>query len=101
VARISIKPWSYSLTIGLQLFWLASTVVTLLTPNYKAAMDAFMKEIRVSMHLPETQFLPPNFSQNYGWAVILGLVVAGAVLALLVYYRPRFLEAASRAAPAS
>ncbi len=40
-------------------------------------------------------------SQNYGWAVILGLVVAGAVLALLVYYRPRFLEAASRAAAVS
>jgi len=101
IGLLKLKPWSYSLTIGLQLFRLASTVVTLLTPNSKAEMDVFMKEIRASMHLPETQFLPPNFSQNYGWAVILGLVVAGAVLALLVYYRPRFLEAASRAAAAS
>ena len=101
IGLLKLKPWSYSLTIGLQLFWLASTVVTLLTPNYKADIDAFMKEIRASMHLPETQFSPENFSQNYGWAVILGLVVAGAVLGLLVYYRPRFLEAASRAAAAS
>ena len=101
IGLLKLKPWSYSLTIGLQLFWLASTVVTLLTPKYKAEMDAFMKEIRASMHLPETQFLPANFSQNYGWAVILGLAVAGAVLALLVYYRPRFLEAASRAAAVS
>ena len=98
---LKLKPWSYSLTIGLQLFWLASTVVTLLTPNYKAEMDSFIKEIQASMHLPETQFSQGSFSQNYGWAVILGLVVAGAILGMLVYYRPRFLEAASRASAAS
>ena len=101
IGLLKLKPWSYSLTIGLQLFWLASTVVTLLTPNYKAEMDSFIKEIQASMHLPETQFSQGSFSQNYGWAVILGLVVAGAILGMLVYYRPRFLEAASRASAAS
>src|SRR6266852_639966 len=53
VGLLKLKPWSYSLTIGLQLFWLASTVVTLLTPNYKSAMDSFVKEMLSSLHLPE------------------------------------------------
>jgi hypothetical protein len=97
VGLLKLKPWSYSLTIGLQLFWLASTVVTLLTPNYKSVMDSFMKEMQASLHLPETQFPPGNFAHNYGWTVVLGLLFAGAILGLLVYYRPRFLEAASRA----
>jgi len=100
VGLLKLKPWSYSLTIGLQLFWLASTVVTLLTPNYKSAMDSFVKEMLSSLHLPETQFSPVNFAHNYGWTVVLGLLFAGAILGLLVYYRPRFLEAASRAAAA-
>jgi hypothetical protein len=101
IGLLKLKPWSYSLTIGLQCFWLASTVVTLLTPNYKAVMDSFIEKFQASLHLPETPFSPANFSHNYGWAVVLGLLVACAVLGLLVYYRPRFLEAASRAALAS
>ena len=101
VGLLKLKPWSYSLTIGLQLFWLASMVVTVLTPNYNAVMDSMMKEMQASMHLPETQFPSVNFAHHYGWSIIVGLTIAGAVLGLLVYYRPRFLEAASRAASAS
>ncbi len=98
IGLLKLKPWSYSLTMGLQLFWLASTVVTVLTPNYKSVMDSFMKEMQASLHLPETQFSPVNFAHNYGWTVVLGLLFAVAILGLLIYYRQRFLEAASRAA---
>jgi hypothetical protein len=98
---LRLKPWSYNLTIGLQLFWLASMGPSVLSPNYNAVMDSFMKEMQASMHLPDTPFSAANFSHNYGWTVVLGLLVAGAILGLLVYYRPRFLEAASRAATAS
>jgi len=101
VGLLRLKAWSYSLAIGLQLFWLASTVVTVLSPNYNAVMDSFMKEMQASLHLPETQFSLASFSHNYGWTVVLGLILAGAILGLLVFYRPRFLEAASRAASAS
>jgi hypothetical protein len=101
IGLLKLKPWSYTLTLGLQLFWLASGAVTVLTPNYKTAMDTFMKEFQASLHLPETPFSPASFSENYGWAVVLGLLISGAVLGLLVYYRPRFLEQASRAASAS
>lgn len=101
VGLLKLKPWSYTLTMGLQLFWLASTVVSVLSPNYKAVMDSFLKEMQASMHLPETQFSAANFSHNYGWTVVLGLLFAGAILGLLVYYRPRFLEAATATATSS
>ncbi|PYU82610.1 MAG: hypothetical protein DMG51_13510 [Acidobacteria bacterium] len=101
IGLLKLKPWSYSLTLGLQLFWLASTVVTVLSPNYNSAMDSFMKEMQATLHLPETQFSPANFSHHYGWTVVLAFLFAGAILGLLVYYRPRFLAAASRAASLS
>ena len=101
VGLLKLKPWSYSVTIGLQLFWLASMVVSVLSPNYNTVMNSFMKEMQASMHLPETPFSMADISHNYSWKVVLGLIVAGAVLGLLVYYRPRFLEAASKAASAS
>jgi hypothetical protein len=101
IGLLKLKAWSYNLTLGLQLFWLASSVVTVLTPNYKTVMDSFMKEFQASLHLPETPFSTADFSQNYGWTVVFGLLIAGAILGILVYYRPRFLQEASRAASAS
>ena len=73
----------------------------MLSPNYNSAMDSFMKEMQATLHLPETPFSPANFSHHYRWTVILAFLFAGAILGLLVYYRPRFLEAASRAASLS
>jgi hypothetical protein len=101
IGLLKLKPWSYPLTIGLQLFWLASTVVSFLSPNYRAVMDSFSRDIQESLHLPQTAFSSADFSHHYGWTMILGFVFAGAILALLFYYRSRFLEAASRAASLS
>ncbi len=101
IGLLKLKPWSYSLTIGLQLFWLASGVVSALTPNYGAVMDSYMKEVQASFHLPETRSSPFNFAQHFGWMLAASLVFAAAILGLLVFYRPRFLEAASRAAAAT
>jgi hypothetical protein len=98
VGLLKLKPWSYSLTIGLQLFWLASGIVTALNHSYVAVMDAYMKDVQASFHLPETQSSLFGFAQHFGWMMAVGLILAAAILGLLVYYRPRFLEAASRAA---
>ncbi|HEY6269532.1 MAG TPA: hypothetical protein VIX11_14605 [Candidatus Acidoferrum sp.] len=101
IGLLKLKSWSYTLTLGLQLFWLASMLVTLLTPNYKTAMDSFMNDIQASMHLPDTPFSAVDISHSYGWSVVLGLLVAVGILGLLVYYRPRFLKEAARAASVS
>jgi len=98
IGLLKLKPWSYSLTIGLQLFWLASAVASMLTPNYSTVMDSYMKEVQASFHLPEAPSYSFNFALHFGWIMVGGLVFAGAILGLLVYYRPRFLEEASRAA---
>lgn len=95
---LKLKPWSYSLTIGLQVFWLTSTAVSMLRPNFKAVMQSFLEQIEASLHLPESQFSPNNFLQHFGWFIVFGLFFAGAILGLLIYYRERFLEAASAAA---
>jgi len=101
IGLLKLKPWSYSLTIGLQLFWLASTVVSVLAPNYSAVMDSYMKEVQASFHLPETHSSPFNFTQHFGWIMVGGVLFAVAILGLLINYRQRFLEAASRAAAAT
>src|SRR5260370_29263345 len=41
IGLLKLKPWSYSLTIGLQLFSLASGVVSLVTPNERTGMDSY------------------------------------------------------------
>jgi hypothetical protein len=69
----------------------------MLSPNYSAVVDSFLKEMQASLHLPESQSSPASFAHHYGWTVVLGLLFAGAILGLLVYYRQRFLEAASAA----
>jgi len=97
IGLLKLKPWSYSLTIGLQRLWLVSALLSALTPNYSALMDSYRKEVRASFPLPEAHSSPFNFAPHYGWRMAGGLVFAGAILGLLVYYRPRFLEVASRA----
>ncbi len=101
VGLLKLKLWSYSLTLGLQVFWLASGAVSVLSPNYNAVMESFLKDMQSSLHLPESQFSPPNFMHHFGWASVLGLLFAGAILGLLVYYRTRFLEAAAATASSS
>jgi len=97
IGILKLKPWGYSLIIGLQMFWLASTAVSLLNPNYSAAITSYIKSIRAWWRLPESQFSPDIFMLQFGWIMKFGLVIAGVLLGILVYYRPRFLAAASAA----
>ncbi len=101
VGVLKLKPWGYSLMIGLQMFWLASSAVSMLSPNYETAITSYMKDIQAWMHLPETQLSPDYFAQNFGWTMKFTIVVGVAILGLLFYYRRRFLEAASAAGASS
>ncbi|HXJ04705.1 MAG TPA: hypothetical protein VNH65_06385 [Candidatus Acidoferrum sp.] len=95
VGLLKLKPWSYSLTIGLQLLWLTSGVVTMLTPGFSARFDAMVTNINEALHLPQDLNGPLDYSQFARWGMIGGVVLGVAILVMLLYYRERFLEAAS------
>lgn len=97
VGLLKLKSWSYSLTIGLQLLWLTSGVVTMLTPGFSASFDAMVAKLNEAMHLPQNLNGPLDYSQFARWGMIGGIVLGAAILVMLLYYRERFLEAASAA----
>jgi hypothetical protein len=95
VGLLKLKPWSYSLTIGLQLLWLTSGVATMLTPGFSASFDAMVGKLAEAMHLPSNLNGPLDYSQFARWGMIGGIVLVVAILVMLLYFRERFLEAAS------
>lgn len=96
IGLLKLKPWSYSATIGLNLFFLASGIVTIVSPNYSSQMESLYQQIRQSMHLPADPVYAPNFSQSR-WSACFGLFLSFAAIGLILYLRRRFLEAADRA----
>lgn len=99
VGLLKLKPWSYSLTIGLQLLWLTSGVVTMLTRGFSASFGAMVSKMNEAMHLPQNLNGPIDYSQFARWGMIGGIVLGVAILVMLLNYRERFLEAASAARP--
>jgi hypothetical protein len=49
------------------------------------------------MHMPANPAYAPDFAHR-GWSVYVGISISVAVLAILLFYRRRFTEAAGRAA---
>ena len=93
-ALLKLKPWSYPLTIAMNVFWLASGVVTLLSPNYKTTMTAFMAQMDDSMHFPNSGPQPPEFLPSTTGSAIFLFALYGLALGILLYYRKPFLETA-------
>lgn len=97
VGLLRLKRWSYDLTLGLQLLWLLSGIVTLISGNYPALIHEVMSSMqaRLGGQYPE---YPPEQMRMFSF---MGLSVPVMILGLLVYYRSRFLEAsASKTNPA-
>src|SRR5216684_2447898 len=69
VGLLKLKAWSYSLTLGLQVFWLASGAVSMLSPNYNAVMESFLKDMQSSLHLPDDRLLQKDFPGGI-WIVV-------------------------------
>jgi hypothetical protein len=99
VGLLKLKTWSYPLTIGMYLIWLASGVISLLTPNSKIILNSAMSKMLGSMHLPDSGYQSPDYMRYMSLGIFLGLAFCGAVLTMLFYYRKRFLEAAAASNP--
>lgn len=94
IGLLTLKRWSYPLTIVLQAFWLSSGVVTFLRPNYQQNLQDLYGEMR----MPESAAASIEFLNHraFAWFIMVpGLVILG----ILFYCRKRFLEASRSVEP--
>lgn len=89
IGLIKLKPWSYPLALGLQAFWLVSGTVTYLSPNYEQLMLQFLAQMPSTANLADS----PEYLHHLRSMSFIGLLVPILVLAMLLYYRTRFLDA--------
>ena len=82
--------WTYTLAIALQILGIVSGIITLLSPNF----DNVMRRAISTTGLPAGSELyqMPSMAHLRGFSFI-GLLFPLAILGLMVYYRPRYLEA--------
>ncbi len=100
IGVIKLKPWALDPLIWFQAVFALSGVVTLLNPHFMPLMKEAMAKMmpKLTGELPANAPLPANmfiFSDNYFKAMMaFGFVLAAAMLAILIFYRKKFLEAA-------
>jgi hypothetical protein len=96
VGLLKLKPWSYPFTIALQLFVIASGIITVLSPRFDSLMKSMISEMYNALHLPPNVYNPFEVIHNFRWFAYFGLLIPLAIVVLLFYYRERFLEAAAK-----
>jgi hypothetical protein len=90
IGLLKLKKWSYPLVLGIQGFWLLSGTITIFSPTF----PRLMQEMLSQMHLPENAAFPYSMRQlQLFWS--LGLLFSILIIAILLFYRPRFMDAAS------
>jgi hypothetical protein len=80
--------WTYSIAIGIQILSIVSGIMTVLSPNF----DSVMRRVMINMNMPTPDVYSAPIAHLRGTSVI-ALIFPLAILGLLAYYRPRFLEA--------
>ena len=106
VGIIKLKPWALDPLIWCQALFFLSGIVTFLNPQFMSTMkEAIAKMMPKIPNLPAGVDLPPNvfpFSDTYFKAMMaFGFLFAAAMLAVLIVYRKRYLEAARAKNPAA
>ena len=90
IGLLRLKRWSYPLVLGMQGFWLLSGIVTAFTPTY----PRLIQEMLSQMSVPETMAFPYSVRQ-FQFFFLFGLLFSVLLIGILVFYRRRFMEAAS------
>lgn len=93
VGLLKLQRWSYSFTIGLQLFILTNGVLTVLNPNLEGMMANVIRQMNNSAHLSNNFVDSPSYAFFFHIGMYGGLLFSAAILVLLFYYRERFLQA--------
>jgi hypothetical protein len=93
---LKLKPWALYAEIVVQCVFLANGVVTVFSPNFisvmRSAMQGIMDQYPASP--AGNLFLSDNYIRG---SMIFGVVLCAAFVALLLFQRSRFLEAAAEA----
>jgi len=100
VGIIKLKPWALDPLIWCKALFFLSGVVTFLNPQFMPAMrEAIAKMMPTNPEIPVNLF---PFSDTYFKAMMaFGFVFGAAMLAVLVFFRQRYLEAARAKVPAA
>lgn len=81
--------WAYSIAIGVQILSIISGIMTVMSPNF----DHVMRQAIASMKVPTLEaYQMPSLAHLRGFSFF-GLLFPLAILGMLAYYRPQFLEA--------
>jgi hypothetical protein len=96
VGILKLKPWALDTVLFLQLALLANGLLSLMNPRFLAAMqEAIQHADAANPAFPGgNPFLTDSFFRAM---MIIGLCFSAAIIVLLLFYRPRFREAASLA----
>jgi hypothetical protein len=100
IGVIKLKPWALDPLIWFKALLALSGIVTIMNPHFMPMMkEAILKMMpKFTGELPANTQIPANlfpFSDTYFKAMMgFGFLIAGAMLAILILYRKRFLEAA-------
>lgn len=93
IGLLQLRRWSYPLTIGYHLFFSASAVATLLTPNAWTTTSEMLNRIRTPRY-PGSVF---TYSRIPFMAISgVGVAFAIAILVMVLYYRAAFYEQSDR-----
>jgi hypothetical protein len=92
IGLLLLKPWSHALAMGIQFFWLLSGTISMLSSNY----EKVLRETLASMSMTSGQTYTADYFRYIRSFSLIGLMFPVAILGVLIYYRPRFLESASR-----
>lgn len=100
IGIIKLKPWALDPLIGFKALLTLSGIVTIMNPHFMPMMrEAILKMMpKFTGELPANAQIPANlfpFSDTYfKYMMGFGFLFAAAMLAILIGYRKRFLEAA-------
>ncbi|HEY2823309.1 MAG TPA: hypothetical protein VGJ06_19855 [Candidatus Acidoferrum sp.] len=81
--------WAYSIAIGVQILSIISGIMTVLSPNF----DHVMRQAMSTMRVPSVEAYEMTSLAHLRGFSFFGLIFPLAILGMLAYYRPQFLEA--------
>jgi hypothetical protein len=98
VGIFRLKPWAFHTVLGVQLLFLLNGTLSILNPRFLSVMKEAMQQTYAENPALAggNPFLTGSLLQTF---MVIGLCFGAAIVAVMLFYRSRFLEAAAAAKP--